>query len=62
LARYLTEVVASQPERTENTRYGTPISSRDVRMDANDASHILAQLDTLSDEDVDVLLADLAAA
>jgi acyl carrier protein len=62
LAQYLAEAVVSQPAKTVETRSGTCVSPRDIMGDSSYAAHVLAQLDTLSDEDVDALLADLVAA
>jgi acyl carrier protein len=62
LAQYLAQSVAYHPERTVVTRYSAAVSPSPIRVTANDAAHLLAQLDTLSDQDVDTLLANLAAA
>jgi len=62
LAWYLAEAVVNQPAKTMGTRSGTCVSPRDIVGDPSYAAHVLAQLDTLSDEDVDALLADLVAA
>jgi acyl carrier protein len=62
LAQYLAEAVVRQPAKTVGTRSSTCVASRDIMGDPSYAAHVLAQLDTLSDEDVDALLADLIAA
>jgi acyl carrier protein len=62
LVQYLAEAVVSQPAKTVDTRSGACVSPRYTMSDPSHATHMLAQLDILSDEDVDALLADLVAA
>jgi acyl carrier protein len=58
LAQYLAEAVTPQSTRTAQGRSHT----RDIMVDPGYAARLLTQLDSLSDEEVDTLLSELAVA
>ena len=62
LSQYLAETVASHPVKAASLPCRTFNTHGEVRVDASYAAHVLAQLDTLSDDEVNALLTDLVAA